>query len=90
MRGKTQIEQNQDIIRRYRAAGQKWPATTAEMAVWAIQVQAWAPSRESLITQCAGQFADALREEYYVDPQGRRVRTKQTARVLLHGEQMHL
>lgn len=90
MRGQTQIERNQQIVRRYRASGQAWPATAKQMAAWAIRENLWAAHRDSLIGQCAEQLAEAMREEYYVDPQGRNVRTKHAARVKLHGEQLNL
>ena len=90
MRGQTQIERNQQIVRRYWEAGQPWPATTKQIAAWAIRQELWAPRRDTLINQCAEQLAEAMREEYYVDPQGRTVRTKHAARVMLHGEQLTL
>lgn len=90
MRGQTQVERNLQIMRRYREAGCEWPATTKQMAAWALREGLWAPHRDSLVGQCAEQLAEAMREEYYVDPQGRTVRTKHAARVKLHGEQLNL
>ncbi len=87
MPGQTQIERNQQIVRRYQDSGQEWPATMKQVAAWAIREGLWAPRRDSLVNQCADQLAEAMREEYYVDPQGRNVRTKHAARVKLHGEQ---
>ena len=34
----------------------------------------WEPQPRSLLQQCAREIADAFRQEYYTDPQGRRVR----------------
>jgi len=90
MRGQTQTERNQQIVREYQASGQKWPATSKEMAAWALRERVWVPHPDSLIARCAEQLADAMREEYYLDPQGRTVRTKHAARVTLHGEQLNL
>lgn len=90
MREQTQIERNQQIVRRYREAGQPWPAASKQMAAWAIRQELWAPRRDTLINHCAEQLAEAMREQYYVDPQGRSVRTMHAARVKLHGEQLTL
>ena len=43
-------------------------------ASWAIAKGLWGAQRKSLISQCAKEFAQALRDEYLTDPQGRRVR----------------
>ena len=90
MREKTQVERNQDIVRRYQESGEAWPATAKQIAAWALGQQLWVPRHDSLVSQCAEQIAAAMREEYYVDPQGRSVRTKHSARVMLHGEQLHM
>lgn len=66
----------QEIVEKYRASGQPWPTTMAEIAAWAIQNKLWQPERRSLLKQCAKELATALRVEYYTDPQGRRVRKK--------------
>jgi len=86
----TYKEQLQEIARDYRAAGMPWPATAKEMAVWAIDNNRWQAQRSTLISRCAEEIAEALREEYYTDPQGRRVRTKHMARVEVNGEQIPL
>jgi hypothetical protein len=76
----TYKEQLQKIVADYRAAGQPWPATTHEMAVWAMNEGKWHPQRGAMLKKCAEELADAMREEYVTDPQGRRVRTKHVAR----------
>ena len=83
-------EQLQSIVRKYRDAGQSWPASTREIAAWAISQNLWRPQRGALISQCAAQLSRALREEYITDTQGRRVRTKHSARVEKDGEQLVL
>lgn len=88
MRGKTKVEHNQEIVDRYREAGQEWPAPKNQIAAWTIRQGLWRPSRESLISQCADELAEAMRVEYYVDPQGRTVRTKHAAPVKIHGDQL--
>ena len=71
---KTKTQQLQEIVQKYRDAGQEWPASARMIASWAIAKGLWGAQRKSLITQCAKEFAHALREEYVTDPQGRRVR----------------
>jgi hypothetical protein len=84
----TYKEQLQKIAKDYRKAGMPWPAAARDIAAWAIDNNLWEPQRGTLISKCADEISDALGEEYYTDPQGRRVRTKHVAR--LPGEQMPL
>ena len=83
-------EQLQRIVRSYRENGQPWPASSRAIAAWAISQNLWRPQPAALISQCAVQISRALREEYITDPQGRRVRTKHSARVEEGGEQLVL
>lgn len=83
-------EQLQRIVTRYMDAKQPWPATTREMAAWAIRNKLWEAHPSALISQCADQLARAMREEYIKDPQGRTVRAKHVARVLRGDEQTAL
>jgi len=66
------------------------PATTHDMAAWAIAVGAWKPQPGSMINKCAQELARAMREEYFTDTQGRSVRAKHAARVRKNGKQMTL
>lgn len=84
----TYKEQLQQITQAYRDAGMPWPASAREIAAWAIDNHLWEPQRGTLISKCADEIADAMGEEYYTDPQGRRVRTKHVAR--MPGEQVPL
>lgn len=72
--GTTKAEYLQALRPKYRKAGQPWPATAIMIADWAIREGLWEPQPRSLLRQCAREIADAFREEYYADPQGRRVR----------------
>jgi hypothetical protein len=76
----TYTETLQVLVEKYRQAGQKWPATTQEIARWARQKRLWEPQEKNLIDQLARDLSRALREEFSTDPQGRRVRTKHAAR----------
>jgi len=87
---RTYYEQLQAIVSKYIAAGERWPATTHQIAAWAIRNKLWAAQQSALIDQCADQIARAMREEYIVDPQGRAVRTKHAARIERDGEQLVL
>jgi len=74
-------EQLQKIVTHYIEAGEEWPATARQIAAWAVSKGLWAPHPSSLVNQCAEDIAQAMREEYIVDPQGRKVRAKHAARV---------
>ena len=81
------IEQNQEIISKYRESEQPWPATAVDIARWAISEKLWDIHPSKIVRQCADQLAEAMREEYIDDPQGRRVRAKHVAP---YSEQGHL
>ena len=83
-------KQMQHIVTQYIKAGQKWPATTHEMAKWAVAHKLWAPQPSTIIDQRADHLAKAMREEYITDPQGRAVRAKHAARVEVDGAQTTL
>ncbi len=73
------IEQNQRIVKAYREAGRSWPATAVDIARWAIARRLWAVQPGKIVRQCADQIAEAMRQEYITDPQGRKVRVKHVA-----------
>ncbi len=60
------------IVDEYRASDQAWPATSAQMARWAISQNLWAIHPAAVVRQCAGQLAQAMREEYIKDPRGKK------------------
>lgn len=66
----------QEIARRYRQETGKKQINPHDLAEWAYENghHRWQPDRSSIITRCAKDFARALRNETYVDPQGREVR----------------
>ncbi len=67
----------QRIANLYMESGEPWPATTRQMAAWAINNGLWKPKPASLIEQCAELLSQAMRQECIVDRQGRTVRAKQ-------------
>jgi len=84
----TYAEQMQRVVTQYQEAGERWPATTYDMAAWAIRMRLWSPSPSAMIDECAEQLARAMREEYIEDVQGRTVRAKHAARREVNGVQM--
>jgi len=86
----TYNERMQNIVKEYRDAGGRWPATTKDIAAWALKTKRWRPQASSIIGQCADHLTRAMREEYFTDPQGRRVRTKHLAVLNKDGEQLPL
>ena len=80
----------QDIVQSYRDDGQLWPATTKQIAAWAVRKGEWNPPRGTAITLCARELSRAMREETYRDPQGRVVRVKHAARITRGEEQLTL
>jgi hypothetical protein len=73
---KTKTEQLQDIVEAYRSSGEVWPATAKQIGAWAIREGHWKAAIKSQIDQCAMEIASAMRQEYFIDPQGREVRKK--------------
>src|SRR3989304_1322132 len=82
--------QLQGIVREYRRAGQEWPASTKDIARWAIRTRRFDLRALAIEKVLARDLAQAMREEYITDPKGRRVRAKHPAKVRHGGEQMML
>lgn len=78
---KTYNEQLLEIRDKYIAAGMPWPATARDLATWAINQGHYRSHRSKIIAKAAEEFATAMREDYYTDPQGRRVRSMHVARI---------
>lgn len=76
---KSHAELLQEIVHKYKEGGNPWPATSREIARWAIENRLWAPQPSAVIAQCADQLSRAMRDEYIVDPQGRKVRALHSA-----------
>ncbi len=73
------VEQHQRIIAQYRESRQPWPASSIDIARWAIAERLWEIHPAKILRQCADQIAEAMRQEFITDPQGRRVRAKHPA-----------
>ena len=79
------IKQNQRIVREYRLSGNPWPATAREIAAWAIRSEKWRIPSSAVERKCAEEMADAMRQEYYTDSKGRRVRLLHPAKIRRQG-----
>ena len=77
----TYNEQLLRLVNKYIESGGTWPATTRELATWALRNKLWAPQKSEVLNIFAEQLARAMREEYILDPQGRKVRAKHAARI---------
>ena len=85
-----QRERNAAVVNKYIAAGLTWPCEPRRIAEWAINKGLWKPHSESLVKQASDELTDAMRNEYFTDPQGRRVRVKVAVRVKREGKQLTL
>ena len=65
-----------EIVKKYRKAGQPWPARSIMIARWALAHKLIDVPRRNIEKMVARDFAAAMREDYYTDPQNRRVRRK--------------
>ncbi|HWQ69052.1 MAG TPA: hypothetical protein VN494_03695 [Patescibacteria group bacterium] len=88
--GATYLKELQDIVRKYRAETQIGLVTSREIAVWAIKNKLWSMGEAQIINRCADDLAKAMREEYIIDPQGRKVRAKHAAKVPVNERQQTL
>lgn len=83
-------KETQRIANAYMESGEPWPATTRQIAVWAINRRLWQLKPADVIEQFAALLSEAMRQEYYTDPQGRTVRAKHAVRFKRNGEQTFL
>lgn len=88
--GSSYGDRMRDIADKYEASGQPWPATSRQIAIWAIDHGLWKPQPSALVDRCADELARAMREDYFTDAQGRRVRAKHAARIVRGGVQQTL
>lgn len=73
----TKQEHLRRIEKKYRlASGAAGPLDLKLVAAWALRQGMWKPHDRSLISQCARELAGALRNDYFTDSKGRRVRAK--------------
>jgi hypothetical protein len=82
----TYSKQMQKIVDEYRAAGESWPTSARNIADWAILTGRWTMPTSAIRRRCADDLAAAMREEYYTDRKGRRVRVLHPAPLLVDGQ----
>jgi len=87
---KTYSDTMREHVQDYIDAGKPWPATARTIALWLYETGRWRPQRSLAILRCAQDLSKAMREDYITDAQGRRVRAKHAATVLLGEEQLTL
>lgn len=81
----TRNEQLRNIGRLYEEAGMPTPASTRDIAEWAIAHGFYDPRPIDLVAQCADELSKAFREEYRRDRHGRRYRAKHAVTIQLQG-----
>lgn len=86
----TRTQQLQRIVTEYQRDGRQWPATTKEIAKWAVTTGRYDLTGPTLERQCARELAQAMGLEYFSDSHGRRVRAKHPARITKGGQQLVL
>ena len=83
-------KQLQTLVSKYRVQGNPWPASSKEVAAWAIANGLWELPEEAVVRKCAEDISRAMREEYFTDVKGRRVRRKHPVTLVRNGKQMTL
>lgn len=78
---KTKSQMLQELVERYRRETGACSVNLKEVSAWAVREKLWEPEQRSMVNMLAQSLADALREEYVTDPQGRRVRKKHAQRI---------
>jgi hypothetical protein len=88
--GNSYTDQLMRVIREYREAGLRWPASKSEIALWGYRQGKLKPHPSAIVKQFAEDIGRAMREEMVTDPQGRRVRAKHVAPYESCGETEYL
>jgi hypothetical protein len=83
-------EQLQELYRKYEKDGHMQPFTMHELAAWAYDHGLCQPQRSTIVNRLAEDFSRAMRAEFHIDSQGRRVRTKHVATFERNGKQYAL
>ena len=79
-KSKTKHEILQDVVEEYRQKNHISSVNLKEVAAWMMREKGWQPQRADAVILLARELRVALREQYIVDPQGRRVRQKHPQR----------
>jgi hypothetical protein len=81
-------EQMLRIYREYRKVHGDDPVNTGELYEWARRTGSWEPQPSAMRRQFSEQLSQALRQDYFTDEQGRRVRAKHAVVKEVNGKQM--
>jgi hypothetical protein len=83
-------EKLRDLYQQYKRTGHAQPFTMHELAAWAYDQGLCIPQRSTIVNRLAEEFSRAMREDSFVDAQGRRVRSKHVATYERNGRQYSL
>ncbi|MBF0293481.1 MAG: hypothetical protein HQK86_15140 [Nitrospinae bacterium] len=84
----TYAQQMQKIFAQYEKEVTSEPANLRVVGRWAMKKKLWQPHEENILAQFANDMANALREEYRTDSNGRRYRSKHAVRDIENGKQI--
>ena len=73
---KTQAQDLRNFVAEWRTLGNDWPTAMSKVVAWALKTGRIAQSSQSVVQFWAKKLQEALSQEMYTDPQGRRVRRK--------------
>lgn len=83
-------KQMQSLYAEYERSGRPMPADLNDVAEWALQTGLWKPAPELARRKLVEDLGRALREEYFEDEDGNRVRAKHVATIKRGGAQFNL
>jgi hypothetical protein len=69
------------IIEDYRSSGEPWPATSPQMAEWAVRRKRYQLTEGMAVAQCAERLSRTMQRQHVRDHRGRSVRRYYSARV---------
>jgi hypothetical protein len=81
-------EQMLRIYREYRKTHGNGPVNMGELYDWARQTGRWEPQPSAMRRQFSEQMSQAMRQDYFTDEQGRKVRAKHAVVKEVNGKQM--
>jgi hypothetical protein len=78
---KTKREALQELVEQYRNENHVDSVNLEEAAAWMLRHKHWQPRLKKQIDILKEELSEALREEFFHDPQGRRVRKKHAQKI---------
>lgn len=80
----------QKLYRQYMREKKTDRVELEKCAEWIIDANRWKPTKATLIRQCVGLIGQAMREDYFIDPQGRRIRAMHARTIKRKDKQLSL